>query len=386
MFSKNLNHKSLLLVGNHRSDTGYAWWLMESFWAKLAEHWHDSTRVLLAYPEITRLPSVIARAPLQTIQQDFTKVGCYDILKQCLFIKRHKICAIYFSDRATCSWIYFFYKLFGVKLIVVHEHSPGNRIPVIGLKAFVKQVIHRLPWLSVDGAIGATDYVRQRLIEVNQISTQRCYSAPNGLPPVRFQLKPVDLHKCYDIPVDRKIMIMTGRAHRYKGVQFVLYCMEKLNEIARASLHFIFVGDGPDLNLFISTAQDLGLSGQCSFLGKRDDVAALLDGADFAIHASLGEVGYSLSILEYMRAGLPVIVPDNPSVCGATVHEVTGLVYPENDQQSASSMIEQLLFDDLLRQKMGAAAQLAAQHFTLEATHDALIKAMKSIDKRGVLT
>jgi glycosyltransferase involved in cell wall biosynthesis len=260
------------------------------------------------------------------------------------------------------------------------------RTPVRGLKAFLKKTIHLLPWVSVDGAIGATDFVRQRLITCNGMPAKRCYVAPNGLPPMNLYPVPADLHRLFNIPAQRKVMVMTGRAHRYKGIQFILECIYQMNREAKQKLHFLFVGEGPDLELFVKTADRLGVSDQCSFVGNRDDIPSLLEGADFAIHASQGEVGYSLSVLEYMRAGLPVVVPDNPSVCGATVHELTGMIYAEGNILSAISMIEKLVFDENLRKDLGARARNKAQQYSLQATHEGLLGAFEKIDRKKILT
>lgn len=146
-------------------------------------------------------------------------------------------------------------------------------------------------------------------------------------------------------------------------------------------MHFLFIGDGPDLQHFRDHAESHDASEYCTFAGRRQDVAAILPGCDFAIHPSLGEVGYSLSILEYMQAGLPVIVPDNPSVCAATEHETTGLVYQEGDAAAAVAAIERLLDDKALRATMGEmAARAVTEKFCLERARVALLNAFREID------
>ena len=72
---------------------------------------------------------------------------------------------------------------------------------------------------------------------------------------------------------------------------------------------------------------------------------SLLSSCDIGIQGSKGEVGYSLSILEFMSAGLATLVPDRPSTTLATAHMVTGLVYRPEDVPSAASHIERLIDD-----------------------------------------
>jgi glycosyltransferase involved in cell wall biosynthesis len=377
---------ALLLVANWDSDVGYAWWLMESFWAALASHYHPATRVVLAYPSISRLPRAIAEAPLQTVEHDFRPTSLRAVGDQCRFLRRHRVRAIYFSDRATWHWRYLVYRLCGVRLIIVHDHTPGVRSVPTGPKRWIKTMVHRLPWVTADGLIGATPFVRQRFIDVNQAPARRCHVAPNGLPALADPSPPTDVHALFSIPAHRRILVMTGRANRYKGIDFVLDLLVALTRDGRDDVHFLFCGAGPDLDHFRERAAALGVASRVTFAGRRSDIPALLPGCDAAIHPSLGEVGYSLSILEYLRAGLPVLVPDNPSVCGATEHEVTGLVYPTGDVHAAAAALVRLLDDPPMARRMGEAGRLKVEsEFTLTATHRALLNAFRCIDRHGRL-
>lgn len=373
------------MVANYDSRVGYAWWLMESFWVKLAEHYSTCKRVILAYPTISQLPSAVAAAPLEAVEHDFSGTNPGQVFKQCRFLIKHNIRVIYFSDRPTWHWRYIFYRLSGVRMIVVHDHTPGERTPARRLKGVLKRLIHRLPWLSADGAIGATDFVRKRLIEVNGMHPDKCFAAPNGLPDTGSSPEAVDLHTVFRIPENRKIIIMAARANRYKGVDFALQCLARLREMNREDFHFLFIGDGPDLEYFKKNAEEYAVKNYCTFAGKRDDVSALLSGADLAFHPSRGEVGYSLSILEYMRAGLPVVVPDNPSVCGATIHGRNGMIYPREGVQTACEMLDQILQDDALRSVMGELACADAEEYKLEVTYNGLLRAFEQIDRKGCL-
>ena len=62
-------HKNALMVSNYPSDTAYAWWLMEQFWAILAQELaHSSGGVAyLAYPAISTLSDRVQAAPLRPV-------------------------------------------------------------------------------------------------------------------------------------------------------------------------------------------------------------------------------------------------------------------------------------------------------------------------------
>ncbi|MEQ8535176.1 MAG: hypothetical protein RIB86_25190, partial [Imperialibacter sp.] len=65
----NANKGNILLVSNYPSDVGYAWWLMEHFWALLASHYErQGSKAFLAYPSIRELPPTIRHSNLHPIE------------------------------------------------------------------------------------------------------------------------------------------------------------------------------------------------------------------------------------------------------------------------------------------------------------------------------
>jgi glycosyltransferase involved in cell wall biosynthesis len=372
---------SLLLVANWDSGVGYAWWLMESFWAALARRYAADNTVILAYPSISTIPDAIKQSPLSVVTQEIGK----SLIDECRFIRRNAVKVIYFSDRANYSLRYLAYRLFGVKLIIVHDHSPGRRPAAQGLRRRLKSLLHRIPGLSANGCIGASDYLKQRLVEAGCIPQERCHSAPNGLPERALQRASHSIRADLGIPDNKPLMVMTGRANRYKNVSFVLACMNRLTK-AGYHLHFLFCGDGPDLEHFLDESRSLGITRHVTFAGRRSDIASILPQCNFAVHPSHGEVGYSLSILEYMQAGLPVIVPDNPSVCGATRHMETGMIYSENDAAALDAAVIWLLSHTAESAAMGINARsVVANEYNLSRTHNALLRAFDRIDHARVM-
>ncbi len=372
---------ALLLVANWESSTGYAWWLMESFWQTLGKHYLDKGKdVYLIYPSISTVPEGISESGIKVRQFDFGKSTLFSYYQLFCFVRRFKIGVIYLSDYAARDVRYIVCHIAGAKHIIVHEHTPGVRDVPGQIKLFFKKAIHRLPFYCASGLIATTEYIRNRQIQVKGIHTSKCYCAPNGLPDLPG-IDPVDLHQQFSIPAERKIMVATGRANKYKGINFSLTVLAELvNYRNRNDVHFLFCGDGPDLNEFKELAVELGVNEHVTFTGHLDSVLPYLVSCDFALHSSKGEVGYSLSILEYMQCGLPVIVPDNPSVCGASEDGVNGFIYKESDLQSATDKVLEMLNNEELVLKMGMAARnCVMEKYRLSNTHEHLLKAVIAI-------
>ena len=114
----------------------------------------------------------------------------------------------------------------------------------------------------------------------------------------------------------------------------------------------VLVGDGPTRPVAEALARELGIGDRVSFVGSRDDVPAVLANAHVFALASRWE-GLPITILEAMRAGLPVVASDVDGVGEAVVDGETGLLAPAGDAGAFRLPLGQLLGDPSLRQRMG---------------------------------
>ena len=77
--------------------------------------------------------------------------------------------------------------------------------------------------------------------------------------------------------------------------------------------------------------------------------------------------GFPLSILESMRAGLPVVASGVGGIAEAVQEAETGYVVPRQGIEQLRQRIVELLVDPELRQRLGASGRRRfEQHFTLE--------------------
>ena len=365
-----------LLAANWPSDVGFAWWLMESYWAAIAERYHDRFRMVLAFPEVNDVPDVIRDAPIEYIEQTFGPRRDVSAASDLAFLREHDITALYLTDRPMVNARYAAYRRAGVRTIVSHDHTPGERTAPTGPKRWLKWARARVPGYAVDAGIGATEYVRERIHRTTCLPWSKCFAAPNGLRPAGPPTLE-DPRALASLPKDAVLMVMTARANPYKGIRFLISSLARYR--ARedaANLHFMLLGDGPSLEDFKQHADAEGVADACHWPGYTTNVAGILPGCDFAIHPSQGEVGYSLAILEYMRAGLATIVPDNPTVSGATRHEQTGIVFRERDESACAQAMATLAENAELRRDWGAAAREHERQFSLDEAHRRLIEAI----------
>jgi glycosyltransferase involved in cell wall biosynthesis len=360
---------NILLVSNYSSDVGYAWWLMEHFWVLLAEHFAaKGNQAFLAYPSITKLPSTIENSSIHTVELSVPGQTASEQQALKAFIRENNITDLYLTDRAWFSLGYARLRSWGIKNIVVHDHTPGDRPTVGGLKGWIKAVRHRLPRVCADAQLCVSDLMRQRSIHNGRIPPERCHVVQNGIPPVQPSGQTrEDLLGSLGIPPDSTVCITTGRAHPYKRFDFIINVAAELKKARPDNkLVFLLIGDGPALEELRDTVAKSGLQANVWLPGFRSDAKGFLGAADFAMHAALGE-GFSLSIVEYMSAGLPVLVPDIPSVKQAIDHDLNGLVYGKDDVKQAAAHVEALYADTDYRERLGENAKIKANtQYTLE--------------------
>ncbi len=371
----------ILCVANWKSDVGYAWWLMESYWVKISEVFSESHTTFLAYPEINAVPQHIENSEIRYFQHTFRPETFSDIRRNMALIKKHNIRVLYLSDYGVSSLAYAMYRAAGVDKIIVHDHTPGLRTKATGLKKHLKTIKANFPLARADAAFGATSFVTRRLTETACFSEKRCFTVQNGILP--FDCAPATdgrLNRLF-AGSSSKVIVTAARANKYKGIDFALEVIAKLvHEHQFSDISYLLCGDGPDLDSFRQQAKKLDIAQYCYFPGRIDKASEILCHCYLGFQPAKGEVGYSLSILEYMYAGLPVIVPDNPSVCEATDHGETGAIYTQNNVESAAQAIADYLSEPARQEQHGnAAREQVRQHYTLAATHDALQKAMEQV-------
>lgn len=128
------------------------------------------------------------------------------------------------------------------------------------------------------------------------------------------------------------------------------------------------IGEGPLMKQTERLAATVGLDDRVRFLGQRMDVDQILAEAQVSVLITNWE-GFPLSILEAMRAGLPVVASSVGGIGESVRDEVTGYLVPRGAVELLRGRLEQLLTDPGLRLRLGSNGRaFYEQHFTLGHT------------------
>ena len=375
-----LSHPSatLLLVGNFAPDEGFAWWLMENFWIELSYLARArGLEPLLIYRDVGTIPESIRSAQIPTAFRPFL-VGESTLARDLELVRERRVRFVYLTDRPFWDPRYALLRGAGVRRIVTHDHVPGDRPDVGGARALLKGILNRLPLVCADLQLAVSPFVKERAQRTGRIPAHRVEVVQNGIQPIQCQeFDPHYVHRVFGVPQDHTVCVVVGRAHRYKRIDFLIQVAARLRRLPGGTqITFLFCGDGPDLEWLQGLAEDAELEDRLVFAGRRDDIPAILCSSDMAFHPSQGEA-FSLAIVEYMSAGLPVLVPSLPSVRQAIEHGRTGFVYPDGDVETAAHFVLKLHGDAELRRNLGVeASHIAATRYNLDQMNETFREVM----------
>jgi len=355
MRTKNQNKDNILLVANYSSDVGYAWQFIEDLWIEISQTFDAKGRkCILVYPAIRSISDKIAASSIEVKQYHFSNKFYVGQAELSRLIRENDIRSIYLTDRPLVGLRYLQLRLLGIDNIVLHDHTPGERSAPPLIKRILKKTIQKAEIFSCTHYVGVSEFVYNRFIKSGCVPAGRCSYVCNGIKPIVVEKKYENyVREIFDIPKNEIVVITTGRATYYKGVDFIIRCAAKIiHENKCKDIRFIHCGDGPDLAALKAMAREMNVEDKFIFGGRRSDVARLLKSSDIGVQASKGEA-FSLSILEYMSAGLATIVPNHCANGEAIRNGYNGMLYEPGDSEGFINAIIDLANNQSMRKHLG---------------------------------
>lgn len=165
------------------------------------------------------------------------------------------------------------------------------------------------------------------------------------------------------VPQDACVIGTVGRLDPVKQLTLMLQAHAQV--VARhPHAHAVIVGEGPERACLEAAAARLGVTRAVTFAGYRADVRDVMPAFDVYLNCSTYE-GVSLTILEAMAAGVPVVatpVGGNPEV---VIDGETGCLVPGSPRALADAVVG-LLLDPARRRVMGQAGRWRVHtHFSI---------------------
>ncbi len=167
----------------------------------------------------------------------------------------------------------------------------------------------------------------------------------------------------YFIDAETKTLLFVGgldAAHYFKGMDILLRAVKKVAESGLENIKLVIVGDGELKSNYQNQAEFLHVRDKIIFAGGVSD-AELPDYYNLADAFVLPSIdkseAFGLVLLEAAACGKAGIASDLPGVRTVVKNNETGFLSKPADPDDLAEKIKQLLADDELRRKMGAAAR-----------------------------
>ncbi len=185
-------------------------------------------------------------------------------------------------------------------------------------------------WAShlVDRIIAVSDDAARLCVEADGVAPRKVTRIWNGIDLGDFS---------FTGPVASPIAISVARLSAEKDFPTLLRAVAlALPEVP--DLQLKLVGDGPERANLERLTRELGITSGVEFLGERTDVPRLLAQAGFFVSSSLTE-GISLTLLEAMAVGLPVVATAVGGNSEIVAEGVTGQLVPPADPAALARAI-----------------------------------------------
>ncbi len=158
-------------------------------------------------------------------------------------------------------------------------------------------------------------------------------------------------------------IVFVGSLVRQKGVDILLEAFQEVKGAEKGAELWI-VGDGRERPRLEALAR--GLEG-VRFLGRRDDLTAVFDGASVLVLPSRAE-GFGLVLLEAMASGVPVVASRVGGIEEVVEDGVNGLLVEKENPKALAQGILRLLEDGGLRERLVRNGLATARGFPWERT------------------
>jgi len=203
------------------------------------------------------------------------------------------------------------------------------------------------------------------MVDIEAVPARQITVVHNGMEP--FKAAPDD-----EVASVRKelglqehlVCVMVARLHEEKGHRFLFEAIPAiLAEIGKVT--FLLAGDGPDRRHLEQEVFARGLHQCVRFLGRRNDMPALIPLASVVVLPSLAE-SFGFALVEAMWLGKPVVASNVGGIPEVVQDRKTGFLVPPGSSEDLAWAIIRVLRDQELARALGQAGRARAELFSIE--------------------
>ena len=231
----------------------------------------------------------------------------------------------------------------------------------------------------VDRIYVNSTFVRDHLLNaLPALGASRVHIIWNGIPAATPEPAPIRAQLA--VPPDASLVAAVGGLSRVKGFDVLIRALAA----ADVNSHLVICGEGGERDRLSALARVEGVADRVHLAGQRADVSGILGAADAFVLSSRRE-GFSVALLEAMRAGLPIIATDvggaRDALSDEAGNERAGWIVPPDDVAALAATLR-----DVLGSLDAAATRARAAEAERRVRYDYTVERMVHGVERVLLT
>lgn len=236
----------------------------------------------------------------------------------------------------------------GVKRIIYTPNAYAFQSPDISnVKKCIYVMAERfLAKYATDLTISVSKGEREQALRYKLDKPNKFELIYNAIPEVEIPSK-AELRKRIGLSNDIKYVGFTGRCAAQKD-PFTFLNIAKEIIARRENVEFMYIGDGELQEQMQDWVDENGLKSQIHLLGFRKDASEIVGALDVYLSTALYE-GLPYSMIEAMRAGVPIIATDCVGNNELVIEKRNGMLFPIKDIETGVTCVLDQLYEKKIR-------------------------------------
>lgn len=284
-------------------------------------------------------------------------------------IKKHGINIVHARSRAPAWSAYIAAKKAGVHYMTTFHGTYG-----LGPWG-IKKIYNKVMTLG-EKVIVISSHIKQHVLENYKtpeeklVFIHRCVDTEKFNPEAVTEERLKSIIEQYELPTDKKIVLLIGRLTHWKGQHLLIDALAKIKE--RGDFHCVFTGDDQGrvkyTESLVEQIKNYGMEGDFTFIRHTDDVPALMKACDIVVSASIEPEAFGRIAAEGEAMGKIVLASNIGGSLDNLKDGITGSHFISGDAEDLSKKLEWALdLSEGERKKISTAARnFVKENFTKE--------------------
>jgi len=259
--------------------------------------------------------------------------------------------------------------------------------PVLWTMKFLGRVLNPKQWVSgwIEDAsykrgnfskvIAISDMVKQDIIHWYGISEDRIDAIYNGVDIERFHPRNrqyrEEIRKRYGIG-DEFVILFVSNNFRMKGLDYLIKALAKIKKEDHPPFKLLILGRD-QREPYLRLAKKIGISKEVIFAGSTDEPEKYYGAADLLVHPTFYDA-CSLTVLEALASGLPVITTSSNGASGILTNGQEGFVI--KDPRDIHVLCKKIayFFDEGKRRETSFQAHQCMRRYSVERNYSDMVE------------